>query len=138
MNPMASTKVKVVHTAELNAKGMSITLDCYQDGDVLLTLDNQTCIEFDKKGAAALADALRKRASGRGERSGMENVSLTVPPVPEVRQDHVRNRNVFKEGEVWGASVFIAGLEHRYYYGKRDHARAALPEHKIGEAGRVA
>jgi hypothetical protein len=134
MNP----KAKVVHTAELNAKGTRITLECFQDGDVLLTLDNQIYIEFDKKDAVALADALRKRASGRGEPSGKEHASMPARPAEKISHRRVPNRNVFKEGEVWGASVFIAGREHRYYYDKRDHARAALPEHKIGEAGRVA
>lgn len=142
MNPNASTKTTVTHTAELNAKGTRVTLECFQDGDVLLTLDNQTYIEFDKKGAAALIDALRKRAPGRaagqGETSGMENVPLSVPPVSKARHERVHNRHVVKEGEFWGASVFIAGVERRYYYDKRDHARFALPEHKIGEAGRVA
>jgi hypothetical protein len=133
-----NASTKATYTAELNAKGMKVTLECFQDGDVLLTLDNQTYIEFDKKGAATLVDALRKRASGRGETTGKENVSLSERLVTEISHARVPNRNVFKEGDLWGASVFITGLEHRYYYGKRDHARAALPEHEIGEAGRVA
>ena len=145
-NPMPRDSI------QLDAKGKDVLLECYADGDILLWTEDGICLEFDRKNAALIIAALRKQEklpkSSRTATADLlpfqrsvrplapPNLNNSAPAKPAKFKEP--NRSVAKESQGWGATVMIDGDEHRYYYDKRDSARAAIPAHRIGEAGRLA
>ena len=145
-NPMPRDSV------QLDAKGKDVLLECYADGEVLFWTEDGICLEFDRKNAALIIAALRKQEKlpktarpttadllpfQRAMRP-LATPSLNSSAQPKPAKQKEPNRSVAKDAQGWGATVVIDGDAVRYYYDKRDNARAAIATHKIGEAGRVA
>lgn len=138
---------------ELNAKGKSVVLECYPDGEIFFWTDDGVCLEFDGRNTALIAAALKQQeklpktsrpapaplaAVPRQLRPLAAAASLRPVPGQELMRRKQPNRSVARDERGWGATVVVAGAPTRYYYDKRDNARAANPEHKVGEAGRLA
>lgn len=137
---------------QLDAKGKDVLLECYADGEVLFWTDDGVCLEFDRKNAALIIAALRKQDKlpkiakpGPAELLTFQRTTrpLPTPAISTSAHSHQvkhkePNRAVAKEVLGWGATVMLGGNAVRYYYDKRDNARAAIPTHKIGDSGRVA
>lgn len=136
----------------LAAKGDPIQLEFHPDGDIVFWREDGTIIEFDRKDADAMRIALRQqaevmgvlaKASAKPIPSDPEIQPGNQRPVPETGTRHEslskshRGLRVAKEGTTWGATVMVDGISVRYHYQFRDQARAARPEHQIGDAGRV-
>jgi len=137
---------------QLDAKGKDVLLECYADGEVLLWTEDGICLEFDRKNAALIIAALRKQEKlpkpARAATADLLPFQRAVRPLPTANlgstaqskpaRQKEPNRSVAKEAQGWGATVIADGNAYRYYYDKRDNARAAMPSHKIGDAGRIA
>lgn len=136
---------------QLDAKGRNVVLEYFADGEAYFWTDDGVCLEFDKRNAALIVAALRLQDKfPRNSRApapalnpvaqslrtlAAETLSAAVEPMPPKAREP--NRAVAKEERGWGATVYVDGRPVRYHYDKRDNARAASPEHKIGEAGRI-
>ncbi|MDD5175480.1 MAG: hypothetical protein PHQ05_03525 [Sterolibacterium sp.] len=137
---------------QLDAKGKDVLLECYADGEILFWTDDGICLEFDRKNASLIIAALRRQEKlPKTSRASTADLLpfqrsprlLTTPGINAASQPHQvkhkePNRAVFKEALGWGATVILGGNAVRYYYDKRDNARAAMPAHKVGDSGRVA
>lgn len=137
---------------QLDAKGKDVLLECYADGEVLFWTEDGICLEFDRKNAALIIAALRKQEKlpkpARATTADLLPFQRSVRPLPTANlsssaqakpaKHKEPNRSVAKEPQGWGATVIADGNAYRYYYDKRDNARAAIPSHKIGDAGRIA
>lgn len=137
---------------QLDAKGKDVLLECYADGEILFWTDDGICFEFDRKNAALIIAALRKQEklpkSSRAttadllpfQRSArpLTSPSLNSAAQPSPTSHKEPNRSIAKEAQGWGATVMQDGSAVRFYYDKRDSARAASSAHRIGEAGRIA
>jgi len=136
----------------LDAKGKDVVLEFFADGDIFFWTDDGVCLEFDRRNTALILAALRQQeklpkttraaptthVSLPRSPSALTAANLKVGSETDYGKNKVLNRSVAKEAQGWGATVIAAGKAHRYYYDKRDSARAAMPEHKIGEEGRLA
>lgn len=137
---------------QLDAKGKSVLLECFSDGDIFFWTDEGICLEFDRKNTGLLIAALRQQeklpkatrapspalvAVPRPART-LAAASLRTGSGSEGAKQKEPNRSVAKEAQGWGATVVVNGKAARYYYDKRDSARVAIPSHRIGEAGRIA
>jgi len=145
-NPMPRDSI------QLDAKGKDVLLECYADGEILFWTEDGICLEFDRKNAALIIAALRKQEklpkTSRTTSADLLPFQRAVRPLatpnlnsaaqPKPIKHKEPNRAVAKEAQGWGATVMVDGDALRYYYDKRDNARAALPTHRIGEVGRVA
>lgn len=139
-------------SVRLDAKGKDVVLEYFADGDIFFWTDDGICLEFDRRNTALILAALRQQeklpkttraapatqASIPRSLSALTAVNLKTGAETGQGKDKVPNRSVAKEEQGWGATVLVGGRAHRYYYDKRDSARVAMPEHKIGEAGRQA
>ena len=137
---------------QLDAKGKDVLLECYADGEILFWTDDGICLEFDRKNSALIIAALRKQEKlpkpARTTTADLLPFQRTVRPLAtpgsnssapsSSAKQREPNRAVTKEAQGWGATVVLNGDAVRYYYDKRDNARAALASHRIGEAGRLA
>jgi len=136
---------------QLDAKGKEVLLECYADGEILFWTDDGICLEFDRKNSALIIAALRKQEKlpkpARTTTADLLPFQRTARPLPSPSMSATQpssskqrepNRGVAKEAQGWGATVVQNGDAVRYYYDKRDNARAALASHRIGEAGRLA
>jgi hypothetical protein len=137
---------------QLDAKGKSILLEYFPDGDIYFWTDDGVCLEFDRKNTSLIIAALRQQEKlPKGARFSPPTLvrapqplrtTFAVKPLSvgaettTIRQKEP-NRAVAKEEQGWGATVYVDGRPVRYYYDKRDSARAASPSHQVGEAGRV-
>ncbi|MFA7268279.1 MAG: hypothetical protein WC073_02920 [Sterolibacterium sp.] len=137
---------------QLDAKGKDVLLECYADGDILFWTDDGICLEFDRKNCSLIIAALKKQEKlpknprattadllpfQRSTRPlATPNLNDSAQPNPVKHKEP--NRSVAKEAQGWGATVMLNGNAVRYYYDKRDSARAAIPSHRVGEAGRLA
>lgn len=138
-------------SVQLDAKGKSTLLECFPDGDIFFWTDDGICLEFDRKNTALIIAALRQQEK-------LPKPSRAAPPSPaamprqlrpltaaslrpasghDVAKQREPNRSVTKEEHGWGATVVVDGKATRYYYDKRDNARAASADHRVGEAGRL-
>jgi len=139
-------------SVQMDAKGKNVLLEYYPDGDIFFWTDDGICLEFDRKNTAMIIAALRQQEKlPKPSRSvspplaAIPRPSRTLAP-PSLRtssaSEHAKpkepNRSVAKEAQGWGATVIVHGKPSRYYYDKRDNARVASPDHRVGEAGRVA
>ena len=145
-NPMPRDSI------QLEAKGKDVLLECYADGEVLFWTEDGICLEFDRKNSALIIAALRKQEKlpkpSRAATADLLPFQRSVRPLatpslnstaqPKPAKHKEPNRSVAKEAQGWGATVMADGNAYRYYYDKRDNARAAIPTHRIGEAGRLA
>ena len=144
-NPMPRDSI------QLDAKGKDVLLECYADGEVLFWTEDGICLEFDRKNAALIIAALRKQEklpkAARATTADLLPFQRSVRPLatpgmndsaqPKPARQKEPNRSVAKEAQGWGATVVLDDNPVRYFYDKRDNARAAIPTHKIGEAGRI-
>lgn len=139
-------------SVQMDAKGKNVLLECFPDGDIFFWTDDGICLEFDRKNTAIIIAALRQQeklpktsrstsptlaAAPRPPRA-LTATSLRTGSGSEVAKQKEPNRSVAKEAQGWGATVIMNGKAARYYYDKRDNARVASADHKVGEAGRVA
>jgi len=144
--------VAIGQSVQLDAKGKDVLLEYFPDGDIFFWTDDGVCLEFDRRNTALILAALRQQeklpkptrtapathAALPRSPSALTAASLKAGSEKDLGTHKVPNRSVAKEEHGWGATVFVGGRAHRYYYDKRDSGRAALPEHKVGEAGRLA
>ena len=135
---------------QLDAKGTNVVLEYYPDGDIYLWTDDGICLEFDRKNAALIMAALRQQEKfPKSSRLSPPTLlpipqslrtlaaeTLSVTSEPAIVRQRDPNRAVAKE-EQGGATVYVDGRPVRYHYDKRDNARAASPDHQVGEAGRL-
>ena len=138
-------------SVQLDAKGKSTLLECFPDGDIFFWTDDGICLEFDRKNTALIIAALRQQeklpkpsraappplAAMPRQLRPLTAASLRPASAHEVATEKEPNRSVAKEERGWGATVIVDGKAIRYYYDKRDNARAASPDHGVGEAGRL-
>lgn len=137
---------------QLDAKGTNVVLEYFSDGDIYLWTDDGVCLEFDRKNTALIMAALRQQEKfPKTSRLSSPTLfpipqalrtlaaeTLSVTSEPAVARAKEPNRAVAKEEQGWGATVYVDGRPVRYHYDKRDNARAASPDHRVGQAGRIA
>lgn len=137
---------------QIDAKGKNVLLECFPDGDIFFWTDDGICLEFDRKNTALIIAALRQQEKLPKTSRAVSPTLAAVPRPPrtltaaslgtgsgaEAARLKEPNRSVAKEAQGWGATVVVNGKAARYYYDKRDNARVASADHKVGEAGRVA
>ena len=139
-------------SVQMDAKGKNVLLEYYPDGDIFFWTDDGICLEFDRKNTAIIIAALRQQEKLPKPSRPTSPTLAAVPRPPrtltpasprmssgsEDMKQKEPNRSVAKEAQGWGATVIAHGKASRYYYDKRDNARVASADHRIGEAGRVA
>lgn len=139
-------------SVQLDAKGRDVFLEYFPDGDIFFWTDDGISLEFDRRNTALILAALRlqeklpkttraapaTQVSLPRSPSALTAVSLNMGSETEPGKYKAPNRSVAKEQQGWGATVVVGGKAVRYYYDKRDSARTAMAEHKVGEAGRLA
>ena len=142
----------VGQSIQLDAKGKDVLLEYFPDGDIFFWTDDGICLEFDRRNTALILAALRLQEKLPKTTRAAPATHVSLPRSPSALtaanlkmgsetdqgKHRVPNRSVAKEAQGWGATVVVGGKAHRYYYDKRDSARVAIPEHKVGEAGRLA